>query len=116
MFCLQKNLYLVHFLSNFFKYSFSNFLLFHPNNIFVVYFSSNLLLFNTFVSEFNGFCFLIYTLLIFFHCIFLSSNQVLWFSSTSLLFNIYSTSYIFSLSVSTRKGRIFSCFSICFLL
>ena len=49
----ETNFYFCQFFSNFFKYSFSNFLSSHPNKIFTVYFSSNLLLLNSFVSRFN---------------------------------------------------------------
>ena len=45
--------YLTQFLYNFFKYSFSNFLLSYSNKIFAIYFSSNLLLLNSLVFEFN---------------------------------------------------------------
>ena len=46
--------YLTQLLSNFFKYSFSNFLLSYLNRILVVYFPSNSLLLNSSASEFNS--------------------------------------------------------------
>ena len=45
--------HLSQFLSNFFKYSSSNFLLSHPNNNFAIYFSSNTLLLNSSTLGFN---------------------------------------------------------------
>ena len=53
--------HLVQFLSNFFKYSFSNFLLSHPNKILAVNFPGDLLLLSSSASGFNSistaFCF-----------------------------------------------------------
>ena len=42
----ETDFHLHQFFSNFFKYSSSNFLSFHPNKSFAIYFSSNLLLLN----------------------------------------------------------------------
>ena len=90
---------------NFFKYLSSNFLLFYPNNIFTVYFPSNLLFLNTFASEFNSFYFVHYTLLI--------SSSLISFSNSftnvliSLLFNIFSTLHFFFLSISIGRSGIF---------
>ena len=47
----------------------------YPNNIFAVYFSSNLLFLNIFASRFNSFCFLICTLLISFSQISFSNSS-----------------------------------------
>ena len=130
-------------LSNFFKYLSSNFLLFHPNKIFIIYFPSNLLLLNTSVSEFNTlfFSFLIHILFIFFSLIFFSNSftksiifskfsnffqvssfaiypfyltKYFSFSLTSLLFNIFLTLYSFSPSISTGESEIFFCIFTCF--
>ena len=48
-----RQFHLAQFLSNFFKYSSSNLLLFYPNKILAIYFSSNLLVLNSFTSGFN---------------------------------------------------------------
>ena len=108
-------------LSNFFKYSFSNFLLSYSNNIFAVYFSSNSLLLDISAFRFKSFCFLYCTLLISpslisflnfftnsiifpkFSSLFQLSFSIIYltkyfgFSLIYLLFNIFSTLYYFSL-------------------
>ena len=72
------------FLSNFFKYSFSNFLLSHPNNIFTVYFSSNSLLLSSSTFGFN----------FIFH--FLSISSCYLTSTLILSFNLSTNSLTFS--------------------
>jgi len=49
----ETDFYFCQFLSNFFKYLSSNLLLFHPNKILTIYFSSNLLLLNFPIFGFN---------------------------------------------------------------
>ena len=49
----ETDFHLCQFFSNFFKYSFLNFLSSYPNNIFAMYFSGNLLLLNSSTFEFN---------------------------------------------------------------
>ena len=140
--CLSSLFHLIQLLSNFFKYSSSNFLLSHLNKIFTVYFTDNSLLLNTSTSGFNylsfPISFLICTLFISSSLIFFLNSSTksiafLKFSNlshvsfstvylfhltkyssfpfTSLLFNIFSTSYSFSLFIFTREGGIFFYFS-----
>ena len=79
------------FLSNFFKYSFSNFPSSYPNNIFAIYFPSNLLLLNSSTFGFN---------FIFFH---LSSIPSCLLTSTLIL-----SSNLFTNSLTFSKSSFFS--------
>ena len=137
-FSRETNFHFCQFLSNFFKYSFSNFPLFHPNNNFTVYFSGNSLILNSLTLGFN-FTFYIFsnlsyyltsilTLLLnsfttsftfskfssFFYVLFFTINLFYYTkyfitSQNFLLFNIFSTSHSSTLSISTS----FNSFTLC---
>ena len=110
------------FLSNFLKYSFSNFLLFYLYNIFAIYFSGNSPLFKSFSSAISSFsCYLTSVLnlfsnstIIFFIFFKSSSLSYILFSTVNpfyytkyfitpliFLFRIFLTSYSLTLSTST---------------
>ena len=128
----ETNFYFFQFLSNFLKYSFSNFLSFYPYNIFAIYFSSSLpLLKSCSFTKSNLSCHLTFTLsflsnftttffalsksysLFYISFSTINSFQYTKYFTTSLtflLFNIFSISY--SLTLSTSTGFTFS--TLCF--
>ena len=137
----ETDFYLFQFLSSFFKYSFSNLLLFYPNRIFAIYFLSNSLLLNPSTFEFkftfhifsNPSCYLTSTFILslnlstnFFAFSKSSSFSYILFSAmnpfqctkyfaisyTFLLFKIFSTSYFSTSSTSTG----FSSFTFCLFI
>ena len=133
----ETDFYFYQFLSNFLKYSSSNFSLSHLYNIFTIYFSGNSPLLKSFSSTISNFsCFLTSTFILSSN----SSNASLTFPQSSLfshmllstvnlfyhtkylsipliflLFNIFSTSHSLTPSTSTSLPSFFFCSSTCSL-
>ena len=92
----ETDFYFCQFLSNFFKYSSSNFLLFHPNNNFAIYFSSNSLLLNFSTFGFN---------FTFYLC---STPSCLLTSTPNISSNLFTNSLAFSKSFSFFHVSLFA--------
>ena len=102
----ETNFHFYQFLFNFLRYSFSNFLLFHPYNIFAIYFTGSSSLLKSYSSTKSNFSyFLTFTSS-------LSSNSATAFFT---FFKIFSTSYSSTSSTSTSFTSSTFCSSTCSL-